>query len=78
MDYAARRGARLIEGYPIDPRRAISNMEGYHGLVSTFRAAGFREAARRSPIRPIMRFEPGRKAAKSSRSTRGRKSRLRA
>jgi len=60
VGFASRHGARLIEGYPIDPKRAISNMEGYHGLVSTFREAGFREVARRSPIRPIMRLEPRR------------------
>jgi GNAT superfamily N-acetyltransferase len=70
--FAARRGARLIEGYPIDPKRPISNMEGFHGLVSTFRGAGFREVARRSPIRPIMRFEPGGAKVKPARPSRAR------
>jgi GNAT superfamily N-acetyltransferase len=58
--HARRHGARLIEGYPIDPvTRQVTNSEAYHGLVSMFRACGFREAERRSPNRPIMRLELG-------------------
>ena len=50
------RGAQLLEGYPIDPRDAQDHRRGRsHGLAVTFRAAGFREVARRSPTRPIMR-----------------------
>lgn len=56
--HARAHGARLIEGYAIDPvTRAVTNNEAYHGLVSTFRACGFREVERRSPNRPIMRLE---------------------
>lgn len=56
--HARAHGARLIEGYPIDPvTRKITNNEAFHGLVSTFRACGFREVERRSPNRPIMRLE---------------------
>jgi len=56
--HARAHGARLIEGYPIDPvTREVTNSEAYHGLVSTFRACGFREIERRSPNRPIMRLE---------------------
>lgn len=66
--HARAHGARLIEGYAIDPvTRVISNSEAYHGLASTFRACGFREAARRSPNRPIMRLD----AAPATRSRRG-------
>jgi GNAT superfamily N-acetyltransferase len=71
VDYARKRGAKLIEGYPIDPRRKITNMEGYHGLVSTFRAAGFHEVARRSPIRPIMRLETARPGSRRAGGARG-------
>ena len=28
VEYAAKQGARLIVGYPLDPKRKISNMEG--------------------------------------------------
>ncbi len=54
--FAARRGARLVEGYPIDTdgeRRPAAFV--WNGLVGAFAAAGFREVARRSPTRPIMR-----------------------
>jgi GNAT superfamily N-acetyltransferase len=73
--YARSRGARLIEGYPIDPvTRKISNGEAYHGLLSTFRAEKFREVARRSVSRPIVRLEVGR-AAKALRAPAPRKPR---
>lgn len=67
--YARAHGARLLEGYPIDPvTRVVTNSEAFHGLVSTFRACGFRELERRSPNRPIMRLElRGRGAAASER-----------
>jgi len=54
--WAAARGARLLEGYPIDPgRRRYAPTFAWHGLATAFRAAGFHEVARRSPTRPIMR-----------------------
>jgi GNAT superfamily N-acetyltransferase len=56
VDYAREKGARLVEGYPVDPRRGkIPNAEAYYGLVSMFESAGFREVERRTPSRPIMR-----------------------
>jgi GNAT superfamily N-acetyltransferase len=57
VDFAARQGAKLVEGYPAEP--ATEKMPDpflWHGITSAFRAAGFKEVARRSPIRPIMRF----------------------
>jgi len=54
--FAADRGARVLEGYPIDTagkRQADAFL--WHGVVSSFTHAGFREVARRSPTRPIMR-----------------------
>lgn len=57
ISYAKMRGARAVEGYPIDTsdgRRP--NAELYYGTVAMFAAAGFTEAERRSPIRPIMRL----------------------
>ncbi len=55
--YARERGARVLEGYPVEPKggRAADTFV-YHGLASAFRAAGFHEVARRSETRPIMRF----------------------
>lgn len=63
--FAADHGATLVEGYPVDPGgRRINPDEAYHGLASVFAAAGFEEAARRQPKRPIMRraLAPSRRA----------------
>ena len=62
VDHAARRGARVVEGYPVEPAGEQADVFVYTGLASAFRRAGFREAARRSPTRPVMRYEiPGRR-----------------
>lgn len=55
--YAASKGARIVEGYPVDPRKGETpDVFAYVGLESTFRKAGFVEALRRSETRPIMRY----------------------
>jgi GNAT superfamily N-acetyltransferase len=64
--FAAQRGARIVEGYPIDSAgSALAPTFAWHGLAATFRAAGFHEVARRSPTRPVMRkaVNPARGAA---------------
>lgn len=53
--HARRGGARLVEAYPVDPRGALADAWAYTGLASTFLRAGFREVARRSRTRPIVR-----------------------
>ncbi len=53
--YARSRGAEIVEAYPVDPGREIANAAMYHGAASTFRALGFREVARRSRTRPVVR-----------------------
>jgi GNAT superfamily N-acetyltransferase len=56
--HAAGRGARVLEGYPVDPKAGkTADTFAYHGLASAFRGAGFTEVARRSETRPIMRRE---------------------
>ena len=56
--YARRRGARRLEGYPVDPIKGkMPDTFAYYGLAAAFRQAGFREVARRSATRPIMRLE---------------------
>jgi GNAT superfamily N-acetyltransferase len=54
--YAEREGAGALEGYP-NVNRAERQAAAFvwTGFESTFRAAGFREIARRSPTRPILR-----------------------
>jgi len=56
VDFAARRGARTVEGYPIEPTmERTPDPFVWTGIPSAFRKAGFREVARRSRSRPIMR-----------------------
>ncbi|HSB88581.1 MAG TPA: GNAT family N-acetyltransferase [Anaerolineales bacterium] len=65
VEHARRRGARWIEGYPIDPAAGpIPAAFAFTGLAAAFLQAGFREVARRSPTRPIMRrtLRPRRRA----------------
>jgi GNAT superfamily N-acetyltransferase len=57
VDFAAKRGAQLVEGYPVEP--SMEKMPDpflWHGVPSAFRKAGFKEVLRRSQSRPIMRF----------------------
>lgn len=49
-------GARLVEAYPIDPHRKLSSGELYTGTLSAFLDLDFKEVARRSPHRPILRL----------------------
>lgn len=53
--YARTQGARIVEGYPVDPPKALPDVFVWTGLASAFRQAGFTEAARRSNQRPVMR-----------------------
>jgi len=54
--FALEQGARVLEGYPVEPQRGASaDVFAWTGTAAAFRAAGFTEAHRRSPTRPIMR-----------------------
>ena len=56
--FAAGHGARVVEAYPVQP--TMDKMPDpflWHGVPAAFQAAGFKEVARRSKTRPIMRFE---------------------
>jgi len=55
VSYAASRGARVVEAYPIDADRGQPDAFVYTGLVPAFASNGFVEVARRSPRRPVMR-----------------------
>ncbi len=55
VKYARSQGAKVVEGYPVEPKRDYPDAWAYHGLVSSFRRAGFTEVLRRSKGRPIMR-----------------------
>jgi GNAT superfamily N-acetyltransferase len=54
--FAKSRGARIVEGYPIEPyAENVPAAFAWTGIPSAFAAAGFVEVERRSKARPIMR-----------------------
>ncbi len=53
IESARRRGARIVEAYPV--AGTTSSGDAWTGVPSMFSRAGFREAERRHPSRPIMR-----------------------
>ncbi len=54
--YAKKKGARMVEGYPVEPKKTpMPDVFAWTGLAGAFRQAGFKEVLRRSPTRPIMR-----------------------
>lgn len=53
--HAFSRGAKVVEGYPYDPAGQQADAFVWTGLASAYERAGFREAARRSATRPVMR-----------------------
>lgn len=56
VQYARANGATVVEAYPLLPENSADpRYQLYTGVASTFARLGFREAARRSRIRPIMR-----------------------
>lgn len=57
VDYARSQGARIVEAYPIEPKKDDApDFYAFTGMASTFRKAGFVEVTRRSETRPIMRY----------------------
>jgi len=61
--YAGRRGATMVEAYPRDPGDGrLSSLSSYMGTPALFAAAGFREVARPSDTRVVMRRALRRKA----------------
>ena len=59
IEHARVLGARVLEGYPVDPsqRKHVSSAELYHGSVSLFAANGFTEVARPTPDRAVMQLD---------------------
>lgn len=56
IDYARKKKAAAIDVCPIDTDKPLMWGEGFVGIVSVFRELGFKEVARRSPRRPLMRL----------------------
>jgi GNAT superfamily N-acetyltransferase len=57
VDFVRERGGKTVEAYPVEPKKRIPDAFAFHGLAVSFSRAGFREAARRSATRPVMRYE---------------------
>lgn len=57
IEYSAKRGARLLEAYPVDKKERGADDWLWHGAKSMFDKAGFREVARRKPQRPVVRLQ---------------------
>jgi GNAT superfamily N-acetyltransferase len=56
VKFAKDRGAAIVEGYPVEPTMAKTpDPFVWTGIPSAFEKAGFKEVARRSKTRPIMR-----------------------
>ena len=66
--FAAEQGATAVEGYPKDTEGARKHAnEMFVGSMSMFAGAGFTEAGRRSPTRPIMRRAVGQRPRRARR-----------
>lgn len=57
IDFAILKGAKMVEGYPVDKGKGrMPDVFAWTGLSGTFIKAGFKEVERRSETRPIMRY----------------------
>jgi GNAT superfamily N-acetyltransferase len=59
IDFVKDKGVRFLEGYPVEPwvGKPLPAAFAWTGVPKVFTANGFSEVARRSPTRPIMRFD---------------------
>lgn len=56
--FAAARGATVVEGYPMEPKKGrMPDVFVWTGLLNAFLNAGFHEMPRWSANRPIVRYE---------------------
>lgn len=56
VEYASKRGVRLLEGYPVDKSVASAAHAPWFGSKQMFDEAGFEEVARRRADRPLVRL----------------------
>ena len=55
--YAKKKRVKILEGYPIDTgQENYPSTFAWTGFFSSFQKAGFKEVARRSATRPVVRF----------------------
>jgi GNAT superfamily N-acetyltransferase len=59
VKFAMEKGAEIVEAYPVIPKKEdMPDVFAFTGIHSAYVKAGFKEVARRSETRPIMRFDP--------------------
>jgi GNAT superfamily N-acetyltransferase len=63
VEFARGKGAKIVEGYPQELAEKLPPAFVWMGVMPTFVHAGFREVARRSPKKPIMRSVTGKAGA---------------
>src|SRR5262245_15229005 len=57
IDYVKKNRGTIVEGYPVEPYTdSMPPVFAWTGTMAAFEKAGFKEAARGSPSRPIMRY----------------------
>lgn len=57
IEYVQKKGGKRLEGYPIEPKKdKMPPAFAWTGIAAAFKKAGFKEVARRSETRPIMRY----------------------
>lgn len=56
VEYAKGKGAKIVEGYPVEMGESIKLDSASMGVAPMFRKLGFVEVLRRSEMRPIMRY----------------------
>jgi len=55
--YVKMNNGKIVEGYPVEPKSGkTADVFAWTGLAAAFKKAGFKELARRSETRPIMRY----------------------
>jgi GNAT superfamily N-acetyltransferase len=57
VEYARKRGVRLLEAYPVDKEEPGASDAPWFGSKTMFDEAGFGEVARRKPARPVVRMK---------------------
>ena len=57
IKFAKQHGARIVEGYPNDLADKLPDAFVWTGLMASYKRAGFKEVARRSATKPIVRRE---------------------
>ena len=56
IELVKKSGGKILEGYPVEPKKEMPPVFVFYGTASAFRQAGFVECTRRSETRPFMRF----------------------